>query len=140
MRSLPDVSEYASISDLITDELAEKQPRGTTDNYRGSTLSVIVNAKARSARRLLAFPAGPVGCHLSKWNTLFGGVVLIVDISPFLPLTDAKRLRPHLRTFRPSSQPVERFPTEILSICSSPFLSGSKIDRTSSSRSPADIR
>jgi len=66
VRSLPDVSEYASISDLIMDELATKQPKTSTERYKGNTLSVIINPKAKSARRLLAFPAGPVGSHLSE--------------------------------------------------------------------------
>jgi len=48
------------------DELAAKQPKRSTENYKGNTLSVIINPKAKSARRLLAFPAGPVGCHLSE--------------------------------------------------------------------------
>jgi hypothetical protein len=48
------------------DELATKQPRTSTEIYKGNMLSVITNPKAKSARRLLAFPAGPVGCHLSE--------------------------------------------------------------------------
>jgi hypothetical protein len=127
VRSLPDISEYASISDLIMDELAEKPTTSRPDSYGGNTLSVIVNAKAKSARSLLAFPAGPVGCHLSESHER--EQQLMADISPFLPTSDAKRHRPYLTTFRPSSQPVESFPTQILQLCSSPYMSGSKIDR-----------
>lgn len=120
------------------DELAEKPKRIRPDNYRGNTLSVIVNAKAKSARALLAFPAGPVGCHLSE--SYEPQHELTVDISPFLPISDAKRHRPYLTTFRPSSQPVESFPTEILQTCSSSYLSGSKIDRESHDGDGAYIR
>jgi hypothetical protein len=127
VRSLPDISEYASISDLIMDELAEKPTTSQPDSYRGSVLSVIFNAKAKSARVLLAFPAGPVGCQLSE--SYEQGQQLMADVSPFLPTSDAKRHRPYLTTFRPSSQPVESFPTQILQLCSSPYMSGSKIDR-----------
>jgi len=48
------------------DELATKPPKTLTELYKGNTLSVIINPKAKSARRLLAFPAGPVGSHLSE--------------------------------------------------------------------------
>ena len=50
------------------DELAKKETEVAENHYRGQTVSVIVNLKAKSARRLLAFPAGPVGCYLSKSN------------------------------------------------------------------------
>jgi hypothetical protein len=66
VRSLPDVSEYASISDLIVDELAEKQTDISMGRDRGNTLDVIINTRGKTARSLIAFPSGPVGCHLSK--------------------------------------------------------------------------
>jgi len=54
------------------DELAKKETEVAENHYRGQTISVIVNLRAKSARRLLAFPAGPVGCYLSKSDERLG--------------------------------------------------------------------
>ncbi|KAK8844585.1 hypothetical protein IAR55_006432 [Kwoniella newhampshirensis] len=90
------------------------------DVYRGQTLAVIQNDRARIARTLLAFPTGEVGHHL--------------NISPFLPSIRSNITRVNARMrlrFMPTSKVVERFSTPILQVCSSPVVSSSRLDRES---------
>ncbi|WWC97298.1 hypothetical protein V866_004177 [Kwoniella sp. B9012] len=85
------------------------------DVYEGPKLALIDNPRARIAKTLLAFPVGEVGHCL--------------NISPFLPANSTKvdqRSRLH---FLPTHKTVERFPTPILQIISSPVVSSSRIDR-----------
>ncbi|WRT63394.1 uncharacterized protein IL334_000299 [Kwoniella shivajii] len=85
------------------------------DVYDGPKIAIIDNSRARIAKSLLAFPVGEIGHHL--------------NISPFLPANSTKvdsRSKSH---FVPTHKVVERFPTPILQIVSSPVVSSARIDR-----------
>ncbi|WWC85515.1 uncharacterized protein L201_000379 [Kwoniella dendrophila CBS 6074] len=85
------------------------------DIYSGPKLAIIENPRARIAKTLLAFPVGEVGHHL--------------NISPFLP-ANSRKVDPRCKLrFVPTHRVVERFPTPILQIVSSPVVSSSRIDR-----------
>lgn len=69
MRALPDVSEYAAISDLVVEELSKTDKHPKLDVYRGGTLAVVAQPRVKHARMMLAFPAGPIGNLLSaSWH------------------------------------------------------------------------
>jgi hypothetical protein len=76
------VSEYASISDLIVEELAETNKLPKLDVYKGETLAVITQPRVKHARILLAFPAGPIGNLLSKFQFSFLADSRHLAISP----------------------------------------------------------
>ncbi|WWD22865.1 hypothetical protein CI109_107360 [Kwoniella shandongensis] len=91
------------------------------DVYLGQTVAVVRNERAMIARTMLAFPTGEVGHYL--------------NISPFIPASKRSYItkvdpRQRLR-FAPTTKVVERFPTPILQLCSSPVVSSSRIDRES---------
>ncbi|WVF66371.1 hypothetical protein IAT40_001111 [Kwoniella sp. CBS 6097] len=100
-----------------------KQPAGQLDNaseidhyvYSGPVLAVVHNPRARIARTVLAFPVGEVGHHL--------------NVSPFLPANSTKVDQRSKVRFYPTHKVIERFPTPILQIVTSPVVSSSRIDR-----------
>ncbi|WVR03251.1 hypothetical protein IAU60_000242 [Kwoniella sp. DSM 27419] len=94
---------------------ATTRQNGPYDVYQGPVLAIITNSRARLARTSLAFPTGEVGHHL--------------NVSPFLPVNGRRvNARERLR-FAPTGKPVERFPTPILQIVSSPIVSSARVDR-----------
>ncbi|WVQ93987.1 hypothetical protein IAU59_001065 [Kwoniella sp. CBS 9459] len=100
-----------------------KQPAGRTDIgsdiddhvYSGPILAVVHNPRARIARTVLAFPVGQVGHHL--------------NVSPFLPANSTKVDQRSRVRFYPTHKVIERFPTPILQILTSPVVSSARIDR-----------
>ncbi|WVQ85167.1 hypothetical protein IAT38_007332 [Cryptococcus sp. DSM 104549] len=129
--------ERDGLRDIVTSILLEehgvagpsgtsKQPAGAASQsmdewdgdwqvYRGQTVAVIHNPKARIARTLVAFPVGEVGHDL--------------NISPLLPANVLHIDRRNKFRFAPAAKPIECFPTPILQIVSSPVVSTARIDR-----------
>lgn len=103
-----------------------------TQIYQGSIAAVIQNRRGKCARTFVAFPTGEVGHHLSMppyLGTRYRANRKKLDIAPFLA-TSATRVDKRNRfRFTPTVKPIDRFPTSILQICSSPMVSSSRIDR-----------
>ncbi|ORX34919.1 hypothetical protein BD324DRAFT_104438 [Kockovaella imperatae] len=77
------------------------------DIYKGKILELVHNPRANLGRTVMCFPTGQLGSHL--------------NVSPFLPPSNAPVFGRSDCRFVPRARPALRFPNTILQICSSPI-------------------